>query len=100
MIEGVDVGIITVVTAILGKMGMDERSRRKNGGPDGNGKLEQRLAAVETAVAGLTQTIDKGVTALRLELLEARVSRGELHERCTKNEVAVAKCETRLEALP
>lgn len=95
MIEAVDIGIIT---AILGKLGWDERNRRKNGGSNGTtGKMAQRLTAVETTLGGLTLTIDKGVEALRRDLAEARESRNDLHDRCTKNEVAIGKLEGRLQ---
>ena len=93
MIEFVDMGIIAT---LFGKIGWDERTRRKNG-RNGNGPVMARLATLEASVKGLTKTVDSGFNEIRDEIKEARQARGDLHSRITENAKLISRVEGRLD---
>ena len=93
MIEFVDMGVIAT---LLGKIGWDERTRRKNG-RNGNGPIMARLVTLEASVKGLTQTVDRGFKEIRDEIKEGRKSRGELYGKIDKVGSRVSHMEGRLD---
>ncbi len=81
MIEAVDLGVIMT---LLGKIGWDEKTRRKNGnGKNGHASLEKKLDAI------------------RSDIKEARDwaadQHGDLHARITDNAKAISRIEGRLD---
>ena len=93
MIEAIDLGVIAT---LLGKIGWDERTRRKNG-PNGNGPIVARLTTLEVAVNSLMQRVDRGFDGLGGEIKEARDSRGDLRARITEAGERISHIEGRLD---
>jgi hypothetical protein len=92
MIEAVDLGVIMT---LIGKIGWDEKTRRKNGyGKNGHVALVARISALEAKVETVAAEI-------RMDLKEshdwAAEHHGDLHARITVTQTAIARVEGRLD---